>query len=176
LHELTEAIGQHEIAPSLPQITLSMELNEIVQSGGEWLGVDRFARAVDCLHRTVRDVEIPLVFSNGDYNPLNFLCNGQTVTGWVDFEAACFEDPHISFAKFLIWGRDDYGWGTGVKAGLVERYLYAQNVSRRGFAPRLVLRCLHHLIREVSPRGEADTAQRGHMLDIVEKGLADLGG
>jgi aminoglycoside phosphotransferase (APT) family kinase protein len=176
LHELTETIGRHGVTASLPRITLSAELDEIVQRGGEWLRVDLFARAVDYLHRTVRDAEVPLAFSNGDYNPLNFLSDGSTVTGWVDFEGACFEDPHIGFAKFLIWSRDDFGWGTGIKAGLVERYLYAQNVSRREFAPRLVLRCLHHLIREVSPREEADAALRGHMLGLLEEGLADLGG
>jgi hypothetical protein len=61
-----------------------------------------------------------------------------------------------------------------VKAGLVERYLYARNVSRREFAPRLVLRCLHHLQREVTPQGEADALQRRHMLGLLEEGLAAL--
>ena len=61
-------------------------------------------------------------------------------------------------------------------AGLIERYLYAQNASRRDFAPRLVLRCLRHLFREVSLDGEEDSFQRRHILGLVEAGLLDLNG
>jgi aminoglycoside phosphotransferase len=172
LHELTEHVSRHQIATALPRVTLSSELGEIVQRGGEWLGVNLFTEAIDRLQRLVAGVEVPLVFSNGDYNPLNFLYEGDALTGWVDFEAARFEDPHIGFAKFQIWRLDEYGWGTGMRSGLIERYLYAQNVSRREFAPRLVLRCLRHLQQEVSVGGEADAVQRGHMLSVLAEGLA----
>jgi aminoglycoside phosphotransferase len=172
LHELTEQVSRHAIAGELPRVTLSSELGEIVQRGGEWLGVDPFAQAIDRLQRVVAGVEVPLVFSNGDYNPLNFLHEGDDLTGWIDFEAARFEDPHIGFAKFQLWRLDEYGWGTGMKAGLIERYLYAQGVSRREFAPRLVLRCLRHLQQEVSVCGEADTIQRGHLLNVLDEGLS----
>lgn len=174
LHQLTEPIRRHAVAELLPRDTLSSELKEIVQRGGEWLGVDSFARAIDLLPRALAEVEVPLVFSNGDYNPLNFLHDSEAVTGWVDFEGARFEDPHIGFVKFLLWSRDEYGWGAGVKAGLVERYLYVRNVSRREFAPRLVLRCLRHLQQEVSASGEADLLQRRHMLGLLEEGLAAM--
>jgi hypothetical protein len=50
-----------------------------------------------------------------------------------------------------------------------------QNVSRREFAPRLVLRCLRHLIRERSPQGDEDEPQRRHILGLVMEGLASLG-
>jgi aminoglycoside phosphotransferase (APT) family kinase protein len=123
------------------------------------------------LTRALADVEVPLVFSNGDYNPLNFLHEGDALTGWLDFEGACFEDPHIGFAKFLIWSPDEYGWGTGVKAGLIERYLYAQNVSRREFAPRLALRCLRHLQREAPANGEEGALQHRHTLNLLEEGV-----
>ncbi len=35
LHKLTECIRRHEVAPSLPHVTLLSELDEIVQRGGE---------------------------------------------------------------------------------------------------------------------------------------------
>jgi thiamine kinase-like enzyme len=173
LHQLTERVSRHAIASSLPRVTLSSELDEIAQRGPGRLEAGLFARAVDLLRRTLPQVEVPLVFSNGDYNPLNFLHAGDALTGWVDFEGARFEDPHIGFAKFLIWSQDDYGWGTGVKAGLVERYLYAQNVSRREFAPRLALRCLTHLQRE-GPVNDEGALQRRHTLNLLEESLAAL--
>jgi aminoglycoside phosphotransferase len=174
LHQLTERIHRHEVAGWLPRVTLSGELEEIVHRGREWGRVELFARAVDLLPRVLPETEVPLVFSNGDYNPLNFLHEGESLTGWIDFENSCFEDPYIGFAKFLIWSRDSYGWGAGVKAGLIERYLYAQNVSRREFASRLVLRCLRHLQQEVSVEGEGDAGQREHMLSLLREGVETL--
>ena len=130
-----------------------------------------FQQAIEAVGEAIAAVETPLVFSNGDYNPLNFLYDGQALCGYVDFEGACFEDPHIGFAKFLLWSLDEYGWGTGKKAGLVERYLYTRNVSRRAFAPRLVLRGLRHLTREVSIEDSKDATARAHMLQIVAEGV-----
>ena len=169
LHQLTERVSRHDIATILPRTTLSAELNAIVELGGEWLEVDLFVRAVAYLRTKLDDIQIPLAFSNGDYNPLNFLHDGTSLTGYVDFEHACFEDPHACFAKFLKLSFDEYGWGTGVKAGLVERYLYTQGVSRREFVPRLVLRCLRRLHREVSATGDVDAIQRRHMLNVLQE-------
>ena len=44
----------------------------------------------------------PLAFSSGDCNPGNFLSDGARLTGIVDFALACFEDPHIGFAKYRM--------------------------------------------------------------------------
>jgi len=129
----------------------------------------------DALHRLrpiVARVETPLVLSNGDYNPMNFLYDGQGLTGWIDFTGACLEDPHIGFAKFIIWGFDSYGWGS--KGGLVERYLYAQDVSRSEFASRLALRCLWRLQRDTSVAGEKDAFQREAILEVLEASLMSL--
>ena len=73
-----------------------------------------------------------------------------TITGWIDFEHACFEDPFIGFAKFVLWADDEYGWGAGAKAGLVERYLYEHHVAPVAFLVRLVLRGLRH-IQDTNP-------------------------
>jgi aminoglycoside phosphotransferase len=174
IHELTDQVSRQAVAQALPRVTLSSELDEIVRRGGEWLEVGLFAEATDRLRHVIAAVEVPLVLSNGDYNPLNFLHQGGTLTGWVDFREARFEDPHIGFVKFRLWQLDDLGWGTGMKAGLIERYLYAQGVSRSEFAPRLVLRCLSHLQREVTVRGEEDANQRRHMLNVLADGLSAM--
>lgn len=171
LHQLTDKVLKHEVAAKLPQYTLASEFEEIVQNAEDWFQHDLFARAIEQLNDILTHLEVQLVFSNGDYNPLNFLYDGEALTGFVDFEGACFEDPYIGFAKFLIWSKDEYGWGAGKKAGLVERYLYAQDVPRHEFAPRLVLRCLRHLLQEVSIDNIKDAPAREHLLQIVAEGL-----
>jgi hypothetical protein len=174
LHRLTDRVLEFDTAAAFPRYTLPAELAATAAQAGEWMLVDPFRHAVEVVGGALAEAATPLVFSNGDYNPLNFLYDGQALRGFVDFEGACFEDPHIGFAKFLIWSQDEYGWGTGTKAGLVERYLYTRNVSRRAFAPSLVLRCLRHLIQEVSVDDGKDAAARGHMLRIVAGGVETI--
>ena len=174
LHRLTRAIRQEDVADQLPEKTMLAEIEGIIDRGGPWLEEELVSKAVQRLLPVVANVQTPLVFSNGDYNPLNFLCDGERLTGWIDFAGACFEDPHIGFAKFVIWAFDSYGWGAGAKSGLVERYLYAQNVSRSEFAPRLALRCLWRLQRDVSVAGEQDAFGRKAILSVLEHAVSDI--
>jgi len=171
LHQLTEQVLQEKVAQELPKKTLQSELDEIVFRGGPWLEVPIFAEAVEHLQPILENIRRPLVFSNGDYNPLNFLHNGQRLTGWIDFTGACFEDPLIGFAKFFIWDFDILGWGAGPRAGLVERYLYRQDLSRSDFIPRLVLRCLWRLQRDTSVANEQDAFCRQAMLNVLQKAV-----
>lgn len=174
LHHLTSRVQEADAASLLPQNTLSAEYAATIVEAGEWRNIGIFQQAVEAVGGTLGKIATPLVFSNGDYNPLNFLCDGQALSGFVDFAGACFENPHIGFVKFLVWSRDEYGWGTGKKAGLVERYLYTRNVSRRTFAPILVLRCLRHLIREVSPADSKDKAAYEHITQLMAEGVKTI--
>jgi len=174
IHQLTEAIRREDIAKELPEKTMLSELEEIIHREGPWLDVAFFSEAVRRLLPIVSKNQTPLVFSNGDYNPLNFLWDGKRLTGWIDYTGACFEDPHIGFAAFMIWAFDSYGWGAGARSGLVERYLYAQDVSRSEFASRLVLRCLWQLQRNTSVAGEKDAFQHEAILKVLRHGLASL--
>ena len=173
LHELTPQVAQHALGRTLPRFTLMSERSDIVSRGGPWLEVDVFAQALQLLRQVLPHIDTPLVFSNGDYNPFNFLHAGDQLTALLDFAGACFEDPYIGFAKFLIWGFDG-GWSPGMKSGLVERYLYAHHVGRAVFAPRLVLRCLRHLQHEVSLTSEQDAQPRAYMLRVLAEGMAGL--
>ena len=174
LHQLTPALRGEAAAALLEEKTLLSELQGIRSRGGPWFDHPLFSTAVEHLVPVLADVRENLVFSNGDYNPLNFLYEGNHLTGWIDFGLACFEDPYVGFAKFIIWGDDSYGWGTGVKAGLVEHYLYTHNLSRVEFSPRLALRCLWHLQREISVSGEADAAYREAVLKVLEEAQEDI--
>jgi hypothetical protein len=172
LHELTDQLWSTGVGRDIPRRTMLSELGGIIRRGGPWLQVGAFSGALRRLRSVVARVETQLIFSNGDYNPMNFLHDGEEVTGWVDFAGACFEDPLIGFAKFIIWGFDRYGWGS--KGGLVERYLYAHDVSRSDFASRLALRCLWRLQRDTSVAGERDAFQREAIVEVLEASLASL--
>ena len=166
LHALTEAIQRESVAKKLPRKTLGEELEEIQNRGGNWFEIKEFQEAFKRLEKRLPNIEKPLVFSNGDYNPGNFLFSvgndekhetedhswgnpgslgkiPHKLTGFVDFSWACFEDPHIGFAKYWT-----YDW---FPAGLIERNLYENNLQPQEFAPRLALRCLWTLQREFEP-------------------------
>lgn len=150
LHALTPRVLAHPISAVVPSITLESELQAIVRRGGPWFEVLTFTEALALVQAVLPRFASPLVFSNGDYNPLNFLVEGDAITGWLDFEHACFEDPYIGFAKFFLWADDALGWGAGAKAGLVERYLYEHQVAPAAFLVRLILRGLRH-VQETDP-------------------------
>lgn len=167
LHELTPRLLTHPVAAALPAVTLAAELQATIARGGPWLREPTFARALTLLQDILPNDRGPLVFSNGDYNPLNFLWDGSTVTGWLDFVHARFEDPLIGLAKFLLWADDAYGWGAGAKAGFVERYLYEHDIAPHDFLVRLVLRGLSHL-QETDP-GKPPRYMQKVIADAVER-------
>ena len=168
LHELTALVRTHDIGACLPSVTLEDELQNIRKSAGQWLAVPHFAQALSLVQELWPRFVLPLVFSNGDYNPLNFLYHEQRLTGWIDFEHACFEDPYIGFAKFFLWANDESGWGAGVKFGLVERYLYNHNIEPATFLLRLILRGLWHIKDSDLDKPPA------YMLQVVEDAVTRL--
>jgi aminoglycoside phosphotransferase len=168
LHALTPRVLAHPIATRVPSITLESELQTITTRGGPWFDVPLFAEACALVQTTLPRFPSALVFSNGDYNPLNFLVDNDAISGWIDFEHACFEDPYIGFAKFVLWADDTYGWGAGAKVGLVERYLYEHQVAPAAFLARLVLRGLRH-VQDTSP---ADPPH--YMMHVITDALRRL--
>jgi hypothetical protein len=174
MHALTGRLLRDEVGSTLPRRTLLSELEAIADRGGPWLEVPLFAQAARRLRPILESIDTPLVFTNGDYNPLNFLHEGERLTGWLDFTHACFEDPYVGLAKFLIWGFDRLGWGTGVQVGLVERFLYHHGITRVAFAPRLALRCLYRLQHDTSVEGVQDRVYRQEIIRWLERALQDL--
>ena len=171
LHDATEAMLADKAGGKLPRRTLSSELEGIVQRGGPWLEEPIFTGAIERLRPVLKEIDTPLVFSNFFNYTWNFLCEGDRLTGFVGFEKACFEDPHIAFTTYHIWGRiDPVGWGPLNRTGLVERWLYKHNVSRKEFAPRVALRCLWRLQREHPVEGDARGGREG-ILDVLRESL-----
>ncbi len=151
LHELTEPLSHEPISAHLPHITLQSELQGILARGGLWLDEPVFTQAIEKLLPIVEAIHTPLVFSSSDYNPGNFLFEGEKLTGFIDFTGPCFEDPHIGMAKYWTCS-----WYPLDRAGIVERYLEQVHLSFAEFAPRLALRCLSTLQREIAVTGGED--------------------
>lgn len=145
LHQLTDMVLQHRISATLPKRCLADEYESIRSSAGPWLSEVFFREALDTLECMIPQIAVPLVFTNGDYNPLNFLSRNGKLIAWIDFEHAGLEDPHIGFAKFVLWADDSYGWATGASAGLVERYIFNNNIRPCDFYGRIVLRGLYYI-------------------------------
>jgi len=174
LHALTEPLSRDPVAALLPRATVRAELDGVIARGGPWFDEPLFVRAVEVVRPLVAAIDTPLAFSSGDYNPGNFLWDGATVTGFIDFAWACFEDPHIGFAKYWL-----YDWFPLNKAGLIERYLETHGLSQADFAPRLATRCLWTLQREI-PVADADgatdyTRYRDRVLGFLRGALHALG-
>ncbi|MHB8597644.1 MAG: aminoglycoside phosphotransferase family protein [Ktedonobacteraceae bacterium] len=179
LHELTEPLSHESISAHLPHITLQSELQGILARGGLWLDEPVFAEAINRLLPIVETIQIPLMFSSGDYNPGNFLFDGEKLTGFIDFPGACFEDPHVGMAKYWT-----YSWYPLDRAGIVERYLEQVHLSFAEFAPRLALRCLWTLQREIAVTGgenvlvddefESHADYRKRILALLERALNEI--
>ncbi len=188
LHAITAALQQESVAAKIPHKSLLSELEGIQLRGGPWLEVSEFRHALNRLEKTLPSLEVPLVFSNGDYNPGNFLfCvrdseNQEEVnhsignpgsltkiphylTGIVDFVWACFEDPHIGFAKYWT-----YDW---FPVGMIEHYLYVNNLGPKEFAPRLALRCLWTLQRDIeAPQvDQRSNWHRDNLLGLLQNAM-----
>lgn len=167
LHALTPRISAHPLAVDIPTRTLDQELAAVVERQSLWADTRVFQEAVEVLQTHVGRHRRPLVFSNGDYNPLNVLADGERMTGWVDFELGCFEDPLIGLPKFLFW-REDRGWSLGSQVGLVERFLFRHHVRPAAFMVRVALRGLTHL-HDTTPEDPPVV-----MLNEIERAIAML--
>lgn len=166
LHRLTAPLMQDNLAPQLPHNDMLTELNSIATNDrSQWTQEPYFISAIKQLKVSVATIKTPLVFSNGDYQPGNFLADGKVLTGFVDFERACFEDPHIGFAKYRIYDLHPLN-----KAGFITRYLQTHDLTEQDFAPRLAVRCLHTLQREV-PIEEKDGGYALHLLALLRQAL-----
>lgn len=179
LHALTAPLSREPEAELLPRVTLDSELQGIIKRGGSWFQEPVFSRAMESLLPIVENIRTPLVFSTGDYNPGNFLFEGDALTGFIDFTGACFEDPHIGFAKYWT-----YSWYPLDRAGIVERYLAEQQLPFTEFAPRLAVRCLWTLQREIAVSGGEDKLDedefethadfRNRILDLLQRAMDAL--
>ena len=106
------------------------------------------------LRNTTKDIDIPLVLSNGDYQPGNFLTQDGKITGYLDFESASFQDPMMGFVKYPIYDLLPLS-----RTDIVDIFLDKKGFSQKDFRMRLVLGCLKTLKKEVPVVGGNEETQ-----------------
>lgn len=204
LQGLTDVLQADPVGAMLPRRTLADEAAALFDPqrwaadpwlAGEGEGVTAwdtdpwYKAARDKVRTVVADIRDPLVFT--DY--LHFFPNWVRVYPAADFPDAPlgwpgdarmqanplaeyvspfghFGDPLLGLA--MVWIYDCYPF---VHTGFVEQYLWRRNLTRRDFAPRLALRALQTIRRELpvarpAEGGEYWDGLRGY----VEQGLAWL--
>ena len=168
LHGLTRAVRADPAARVVPAGGLAHHLDTVIRQRGPWRETPVFREACRRLAPVLRRIRDPLVFSNGDYQPANFLASGCHLSGFLDFEFAWFEDPLYGFAKYPI-----YDLAPLNRAGMVEAFLKRSGYSRGDFAPRLALGCLATLNREI-PVAAGSSRYRTHVLRLLTSSLHAL--
>jgi hypothetical protein len=164
-------IAKHEISRSLPQRSLHQELESIRTSNNLWLGESIYQRAVERIDGILPDVAAPLVFSNGDYQPGNFLAKIGQITGFLDFESPAFQDPLMGFVKYPI-----YDLHPLAKTNVIETVLDALKFTKRDFSIRLALGCLKTLQNEIPVVSEEidNLKYRERVLALLASALAEF--
>jgi hypothetical protein len=171
LMDASSFIAKHEVSKSLPQRSLQVELEAIRTSRSLWSKDPIFQLALQRIEGNLPGVTTPLVFSNGDYQPGNFLAQNGHITGFLDFESPAFQDPLMGFVKYPIYDLHPLS-----KTNVVETFLDAMNFTKRDFSIRLALGCLKTLQREIPlDGGEVDTrGYRERVLTLLASALAEL--
>jgi hypothetical protein len=163
-------MAHHEVSKLLPRRTLLSELETVKRTNSAWSRTAIFQSGVKHLQGVLPEIDTPLVFSNGDYQPGNFLaCNGK-VTGFVDFESPSFEDPLMGFVKYPVYDLHPLS-----KTNVVEILLDAMKFSKRDFSIRVILGCLKTLQKEIPVIGcnsEVDR-YRDRVLALLESALIE---
>lgn len=166
LENVTEKISQ-DAGELLQRYTLLDEL-ESTYNKSPWNSEKVFKEAVDFLLPVLRQISTPLIFTNGDYQPANFLTDGKKIVGFIDFENAKLRDPLMGLAKYPVYDLHPLN-----KAGFVETYLQGRGFTEQQFFPRLALFCLITLQKEISvhPADKEEQKYQTRVLNLLQRSL-----
>ncbi|MEA2065220.1 MAG: phosphotransferase [Patescibacteria group bacterium] len=169
LENITEKISK-DAGDELPSYTLMDELNAITEKP-PWNSEKIFKEVVDFLTPVLRQISTSLIFTNGDYQPANFLTDGEKIVGFLDFENAKLRDPLMGIAKYPVYDLHPLN-----KAGFVDTYLTGRNFTEQQFFSRLSLFCLITLQKEISvhPTDKEEKVYQKRVLDLLERSLTGI--
>lgn len=170
LDKISDKIECETTPDEIPRHSLINELDAI-KDQEPWSAEDLFKTSVDFLQPILKQISIPLVFTNGDNQPANFLTNGREITGFVDFEKACFRDPLMGLAKYPVYDLHPLN-----RAGFVDMYLDIKGYARTDFASRLALMCLVTLQREIPIQATSVEEQRyqNHVIQLLKDSITRI--
>jgi len=165
---LTAGVESSPVAQLLERCSLADELTRVINIGGPWMTDPSFSTAIVRLGPIVEKIQVPLIFSDGGIGPNALVDEEGNLIGFASFAWARIEDPHYQITK--CWTYDC--WPIR-RAGFVERYLVRNNLSMHEFAPRLAVRALVTLQREI-PLRRGDEGYRNDMLGWLKLAMDNL--
>jgi aminoglycoside phosphotransferase len=168
LSKASEFISHHKIFNEIPKISLKQELENIEEKDDEWLTDPFFQSAINFLKPKIDAIRTPLILSNGDYQPGNFLVLDEKLSGFLDFESASFQDPLMGFVKYPIYDLRPLS-----RTNLIDDFLKTMNFTREEFSIRLILGCMKILQKEIPLNGGDQEIHeyRTRVLAILKKEL-----
>ena len=172
LTSATDFIRKHEVSKIIPNISLTKELEDVNVEENPWFKEKVFQNAVQKLKSILENITTPLVLSNGDYQPGNFLAQDGKITGFLDFESLSFQDPIMGFVKYPIYDLLPLS-----RTDIVKIFLDKKGFSEKDFNNRLALGCLKTLKKEIPVSGGDKETQeyRNRVLNLLSKSLDSIG-
>jgi hypothetical protein len=163
-------IKTRAVARIIPTTTLADELQLLSGGNNPWLAKKVFRSALTKLEDALPKLASPLVLTNGDYQPGNFLAHAGKLSGFLDFESASFQDPMMGFVKYPIYDLRPLS-----RTDLISIFLREQGFSEREFRWRLAIGCLRTLNREitVSGGGKEMRSYRNRVLGILHNATVE---
>lgn len=167
----TNFIKKHDISKIIPSISLRKELEDVNIEKNPWFNEKIFKNAVQKIKNIIENITTPLVLSNGDYQPGNFLAQDGKITGFLDFESLSFQDPIMGFVKYPIYDLLPLS-----RTDLVKIFLNKKGFSEEDFNSRLALGCLKIMKKEIPVSGgNKETQQyRNRVLSLLNKSLSSI--
>jgi len=187
LQSCTEALRNSPLADQIETRTLANELeiltddarwnaNPWLAEEGKhrkaWLTDPWFADAVAQVKARIPAIELPLVYTDDHFfYPQYFRIAGETDQNEIlEFShwTGHFGDPLVGLA--MVWVSDCYPF---VHTGFVEQILWRRGVSRKDFAPRLVLKALQMIARDLPvTRPASDAGYHDMLTNLAKTGLS----
>ncbi|MES2464107.1 MAG: phosphotransferase [Armatimonadota bacterium] len=173
MHDTTDAVLANPIASLLPRRTLLEEWAEQRDRSGDWGNRHEYTETLRQVESACRVAsQTPLVFSNGDYQPGNFLTDGHIVTGLLDFEKAGFFDPLLNLARYPVYGIEPL-----TSAGIATDFCIVNGFTSADFALRVVVFGLRTLRTKFVPdnsQAVPRTEMRDNLLDLIRQSLEEV--
>lgn len=171
LMSVTGVIEKGTMREPFPRLSVISELRKVNKKNSPWSKEEIFIKAVKILNKQFVSIKEPLVFTNGDYQPGNFLAENNKITGYLDFESPSFQDPLMGFVKYPIYDLFPLS-----RTNVVDLFLKKKGFTKKDFQPRLALGCLKILQKEIPVKGgDSEMIKyRNRVLSLLKTALAAI--
>lgn len=169
MRALTPAVLASPAESLIERATLADELRRTVEIGGPWMEQTAYRDAIQRLTPYVERVSTEPVFSAAGHVAFAVRVDASgSPVGMTGLPWARLEDPHYEITKAWV-----YDMWPFIHAGIVERYLVRHGLTMVDLAPRLAMRALVTIQRELPVSG-GDERYRTWLFGWLQVALENL--